>query len=165
MIRPRIDLQIAGRRRWENGGCDPRGSRGRGESLTSSAAGRQRITCVGKPEDPSCDPYRELTSVGTHFSCWLIAHTDVSQAPLSAGRGRRRTALNGFRERPGSSHSKTGPFKAPQHPCSRPARYEGFKYPETAGEETRTQVQRTSASASGGHAAHAVVARLLGRKA
>jgi hypothetical protein len=47
---------------WENGGCDPGGSRGRGESLTSSAAGRQRITCVGKREDPSCDPYRELTS-------------------------------------------------------------------------------------------------------
>jgi hypothetical protein len=56
---------------------------------------RHRITSVRKPEDPSRDPYRELTSVGAHFSCWHIVHTRVSQAPLSAGRGRRRTAANG----------------------------------------------------------------------
>jgi hypothetical protein len=46
---------------------------------------RHRITSVRKPEDPSRDPYRELTSVGTHFSCWRIVHTGGRRHPCPPG--------------------------------------------------------------------------------
>ena len=96
---------------------------------------------------------------------WLIAHTDVFQALLSARRGPCRTALNGQAENgPAPLPQQYRAIQAPQHPCSRPARCEASVYPATASKQTRTQVQRTSATVSGGHVAHAV-ARLLKRKA
>ena len=66
MVRPRIDLQMAGRRRREKAGCGSDGSRG-AKWIPSSAQAGHRSTHVRKREDPSSESYEELTGMEHSF--------------------------------------------------------------------------------------------------